>query len=134
MPPQVAASGSVRILGLDPGSQATGFGIIDWIGGAPRYVASGTIRTSGEEFPPRLRQIFDGVQSSLMREYRPTEVAVERVFMHRNADSALKLGQARGAALCAAFGSDPGGVRVRAARGQAGGRRSGWGARRSRSS
>jgi len=69
-------------------------------------VASGAIRTSGEAFPPRLRQIFDGV-AELMREYRPSEVAVERVFMHRNADSALKLGQARGAALCAAFASDP---------------------------
>jgi crossover junction endodeoxyribonuclease RuvC len=99
---QSATVGSVRILGLDPGSQATGFGIIDWIGGGPRYVASGAIRTSGESFPPRLRQIFDGV-----REYRPAEVAVERVFMHRNADSALKLGQARGAALCAAFATDP---------------------------
>jgi crossover junction endodeoxyribonuclease RuvC len=106
MPPQVVASGPVRILGLDPGSQVTGFGIIDWIGAAPRYVASGVIRTSGATFPPRLRQIFDGVVE-LMREYRPSEVAVERVFMHRNADSALKLGQARGAALCAAFNSDP---------------------------
>jgi len=104
--PQATAEGPVRILGLDPGSQATGFGIIDWIGGAPRYVASGAIRTSGEAFPPRLRQIFDGVVE-LMREYRPSEVAVERVFMHRNADSALKLGQARGAALCAAYASDP---------------------------
>ena len=104
--PQAVASGPVRILGLDPGSQATGFGIIDWIGGSPRYVASGAIRPRGEAFPPRLRQIFDGV-AELMREYRPNEVAVERVFMHRNADSALKLGQARGAALCAAFGSDP---------------------------
>jgi crossover junction endodeoxyribonuclease RuvC len=102
----MAASGPVRILGLDPGSQTTGFGIIDWIGGAPCYVASGAIRTSGEAFPPRLRQIFDGV-AELMREYRPSEVAVERVFMHRNADSALKLGQARGAALSAAFGADP---------------------------
>jgi crossover junction endodeoxyribonuclease RuvC len=96
----------VRILGLDPGSQTTGFGVIDWIGGTARYVASGAIRTSGEAFPPRLRQIFDGV-AELMREYRPSEVAVERVFVHRNADSALKLGQARGAALCAAFASDP---------------------------
>jgi crossover junction endodeoxyribonuclease RuvC len=101
----VAASGPVRILGLDPGSQATGFGIIDWIGGSPRYVASGAIRTSGEAFPPRLRQIFDGV-ARLMSEYRPSEVAVERVFMHRNADSALKLGQARAAAICATFEAD----------------------------
>ena len=96
----------MRILGLDPGSQATGFGVIDWVDGDARYVASGAIRTSGREFPPRLRQIFDGVLG-LMREFQPGEVAVERVFMHRNADSALKLGQARGAALCAAFAHDP---------------------------
>jgi len=96
----------VRILGLDPGSQATGFGIIDWVDGDARYVASGAIRTSGAAFPPRLRQIFDGVLA-LMREYGPREVAIERVFMHRNPDSALKLGQARGAALCAAFSGDP---------------------------
>jgi crossover junction endodeoxyribonuclease RuvC len=85
---------------------ATGFGIIDWIDGEARYVTSGAIRTSGSEFPPRLRQIFEGVVT-LMHEYRPAEVAIERVFMHRNADSALKLGQARGAALCAAFATDP---------------------------
>jgi len=96
----------VRILGLDPGSQATGFGIIDWVDGDARYVASGAIRTSGAEFPPRLRQIYEGVLS-LMREHAPREVAIERVFMHRNADSALKLGQARGAALCAVFSGDP---------------------------
>ncbi len=96
----------MRILGLDPGSVATGFGVIDWAGGEACYVASGAIRTSGAEFPPRLRQIFEGVLE-LMREYRPAEVAIERVFMHRNADSALKLGQARGAALCAAFSTDP---------------------------
>jgi crossover junction endodeoxyribonuclease RuvC len=97
---------AVRILGLDPGSQATGYGVVDWRNGAAHYVASGAIRTSGTEFPPRLRQIYDGVQA-LMREYQPREVAIERVFMHRNADSALKLGQARGAALCAAFAGDP---------------------------
>ncbi|NJD31666.1 MAG: crossover junction endodeoxyribonuclease RuvC [Gammaproteobacteria bacterium] len=96
----------MRILGLDPGSQATGFGVIDWVDGDARYVVSGAIRTSGADFPPRLRQIFEGVLH-LMREYRPAEVAIERVFMHRNADSALKLGQARGAALCAAFAMDP---------------------------
>jgi crossover junction endodeoxyribonuclease RuvC len=97
---------SLRILGLDPGSQATGYGVIDWGAGRASFVASGTIRTRGEIFPARLREIFDGVQR-LMQEYAPDEVAVERVFMHRNADSALKLGQARGAALCAAFGSSP---------------------------
>jgi crossover junction endodeoxyribonuclease RuvC len=100
------AGESVRILGIDPGSQTTGFGIVDWCDGAARYVASGAIRTSGSEFPPRLRQIFDGVLE-LVREYRPREVAIERVFMHRNADSALKLGQARGAAICAVFSGSP---------------------------
>ena len=96
----------MRILGLDPGSQVTGFGVVDWAAGDARYVSSGVIRTRGGEFALRLRQIFDGVLE-LMSEYRPSEVAVERVFMHRNADSALKLGQARGAALCAAFTGDP---------------------------
>lgn len=110
--PRPATSGTgagaerIRILGLDPGSQVTGYGVIDWMGGDACYVASGGIRTSGAEFPPRLRQIYEGVQT-LMREYGPREVAIERVFMHRNADSALKLGQARGAALCAVFADDP---------------------------
>jgi crossover junction endodeoxyribonuclease RuvC len=93
---------SIRILGIDPGSQATGFGIIDWQDGQARYVASGAIRTKGAAFPPRLRQIYDGMQE-LVRQYNPAEVAIERVFMHRNADSALKLGQARGAAICGVF-------------------------------
>ena len=98
------AGGTIRILGIDPGSQATGFGIIDWRDGDDaRYVASGAIRTGGASFPERLRQIFDGVVD-LVREYAPGEVAIERVFMHRNADSALKLGQARAAAICASFG------------------------------
>jgi len=104
--PTLTRGGSVRILGLDPGSQATGFGVIDWVAGDARYVTSGAIRTSGSEFAPRLRQIYEGVLA-LMREYAPQEVAVERVFMHRNADSALKLGQARGAALCAVFNGNP---------------------------
>lgn len=108
LPTKVAATRGpkVRILGIDPGSQNTGFGIIDWQGGEARYVASGAIRTRGTEFPPRLRQIFDGVQT-LVRDYGPEEVAIERVFMHRNADSALKLGQARGAAICAAYSASP---------------------------
>ncbi len=97
-----AAGETVRILGIDPGSQATGFGIVDWRDGDASYVASGAIRTRGAAFAPRLRQIFDGVLE-LVREYRPAEVAIERVFMHRNADSALKLGHARGAAICAVY-------------------------------
>lgn len=92
----------IRILGIDPGSRITGFGVIDSNGFATRYVASGCIRTEGEALSARLKVIFDGVRA-LVVEYQPREVAVERVFLHRNADSALKLGQARSAAICATF-------------------------------
>jgi len=91
-----------RILGIDPGSRVTGYGLIDSDGASARYVASGCIRTDGGDFAPRLRIIFEGVRS-LVCEYQPGEVAIERVFLHRNADSALKLGQARSAAICATF-------------------------------
>ncbi len=97
-----AEAGPARILGLDPGSLQTGYAVLDCTGGQTCYVASGTVRARGADFPARLRLIYEGVVA-LVREYQPTEVAIERVFMHRNADSALKLGQARGAALCAAF-------------------------------
>ncbi|HMA11230.1 MAG TPA: crossover junction endodeoxyribonuclease RuvC [Steroidobacteraceae bacterium] len=90
-----------RVLGLDPGSLRTGFGIIDCTLRAEKHVASGCIRATGDDFARRLRQIHEAILE-LVAEYRPDEVAVEKVFMHRNADSALKLGQARGAALCAA--------------------------------
>jgi crossover junction endodeoxyribonuclease RuvC len=102
------ASSRVRILGLDPGSRATGFAVLDCNGSSTAYVASGAIRTSAPSFPRRLEEIFSGV-ASLVAEHRPDEVAIERVFMHRNPDSALKLGQARGAALCGTFS---GGARV----------------------
>jgi crossover junction endodeoxyribonuclease RuvC len=91
-----------RILGIDPGSRVTGYGVIDSDGSSSRYVASGCIRTDGGELAPRLKVIFEGVQS-LLCQYRPGEIAIEKVFLHRNADSALKLGQARSAALCATF-------------------------------
>lgn len=94
-----------RILGIDPGSRVTGYGVIDSDGTTVRYVASGCIRTEFGEFAPRLQAIYTGVRS-LVAEHRPREVAVERVFVHRNADSALKLGQARSAAICATFGND----------------------------
>ncbi|MEI8298935.1 MAG: crossover junction endodeoxyribonuclease RuvC [Pseudomonadota bacterium] len=93
-----------RILGLDPGSRATGFGVVDVGRGEPRYVASGTIRAVGADFPARLKEIFVGV-AALVEEYQPDEIAIERVFVNRNPDSALKLGQARGAALSATFKS-----------------------------
>lgn len=90
-----------RILGLDPGSLKTGYGIVDCAAGAESHVASGCLRATGINLALRLRFIHEQV-SALVEQYRPDEVAIERVFMHRNPDSALKLGQARGAALSAA--------------------------------
>lgn len=93
---------ALTILGIDPGSQVTGFGVIVVEGPAIRYLASGCIRTRGGEMADRLRIIFEGA-TRLVDQYQPDEISVERVFMHRNADSALKLGQARAAALCGTF-------------------------------
>jgi crossover junction endodeoxyribonuclease RuvC len=106
--PQRAAAlpAQVRILGLDPGSQRTGYAIVETQAGRIAYIVSGAIRTRGESLTERLQEIFVGVES-LTSEFRPDEVAIERVFMHRNADSALKLGQARGAALSATFSVRP---------------------------
>lgn len=89
-----------RILGIDPGSRLTGFGVIDKTATGYQYIASGCLRIKGDDFPLRLKQIFIGI-SDIVEEYKPEEMAIEQVFMHRNADSALKLGQARGAAICA---------------------------------
>jgi len=93
----------VRILGLDPGSRITGYGVVDAGVQGVRYVASGCIRVGQGEMAGRLLSIQRHV-AELVTSYRPAEVAVERVFMARNPDSALKLGQARGAALCGACG------------------------------
>ncbi|HLK70910.1 MAG TPA: crossover junction endodeoxyribonuclease RuvC [Steroidobacteraceae bacterium] len=90
-----------RVLGLDPGSRRTGYGVIDCVAGVERHVASGCIDVTGHDMVVRLQRIYAGV-SALVAEHRPDMVAIERVFMHRNPDSALKLGQARGVALCAA--------------------------------
>ncbi len=91
----------VRILGLDPGSRVTGFGVVDAERTGLRYVASGCIRVGNGAMPERLLEIHRHV-TELVNSYAPGEVAIERVFMHKNPDSALKLGQARGAALCGA--------------------------------
>ena len=95
----------VRILGIDPGSRLTGFGVVDFKGDAPTYVTSGTIRSPDGSFPERLRKIFESV-SEVVGKYRPAVVSVESVFLARNAGRALKLGHARSAALCATFGFD----------------------------
>jgi len=99
---RVVLAPECRILGLDPGSLRTGFGLIDCNAGGERHVASGCIAVGGADLMVRLRRIFEAV-AALVAEHRPDEIAVERVFVHRNPDSALKLGQARGAALCAAL-------------------------------
>ena len=95
-----AAAVKVRILGVDPGSRRTGFGVIECHGSDYVHVAHGCLNVGGAVMTERLRLIFDGLQA-LIEEHRPAEVAVERVFVNRNVESALKLGQARGAALCA---------------------------------
>lgn len=89
-----------RILGIDPGSRVTGYGLIDSDGRSSRHVASGTIRTAGDDLAERLGAIFHGV-GELIDAHQPGEVAIESVFIAKNASSALKLGQARGAAICA---------------------------------
>ena len=94
-----------RILGIDPGSRLTGFGVLDFHGDTPSYISSGTVKSIDGGFADRLRQIFDAV-GSIMDEYSPDIVAIESVFMHKNASSALKLGHARSAALCATFEHD----------------------------
>jgi len=90
-----------RILGIDPGSRFTGFGVIDMDGQRTIYVTCGCIRTHAETMPLRLHEIYSGV-SDIIAQYQPVSLAIEQIFMHRNANSALKLGQARGVALVAA--------------------------------
>ena len=94
-----------RILGIDPGSRITGFGVLDFDNDQAYYVASGSVRSIEGDFSARLRLIFRSV-AEIVREYRPDAVVIESIFVHRNAMSALKLGQARSAALCATFGLD----------------------------
>ncbi len=90
----------MRILGIDPGSRLTGYGVIEVHDNRALYIASGCVRMDGQDFPQRLRIIFEGLGEVVDR-YRPAETAIEKVFVQRNVDSALKLGQARGAAICA---------------------------------
>ncbi|MBS0213445.1 MAG: crossover junction endodeoxyribonuclease RuvC [Proteobacteria bacterium] len=94
---------SLRILGIDPGSQRTGVGIVDAdAAGRVTHVHHAPLTLLGEgEFPQRLKRLLDGL-GAIIEQYQPQEVAIEKVFMARNPDSALKLGQARGAAMCAA--------------------------------
>jgi crossover junction endodeoxyribonuclease RuvC len=98
----ISNPGSVRILGIDPGSQRTGVGIVDVdAAGLTTHVFHTAVNLlDNDNFPLRLKQIFEELRDIVLA-HRPDEVAIERVFMARNPDSALKLGQARGAAICA---------------------------------
>lgn len=95
----------MRILGIDPGSRVTGYGVVEIVARNVKYVDSGCIRTGIGDLPDRLKKIYQGVRE-IIEHYNPQEMAVEQVFMGRNADSALKLGQARASAICAGFEHD----------------------------
>lgn len=98
------ANGNVTVIGIDPGSQVTGWGIVRESSGVLSLVACGAIRAKGDEFADRLAYIYHALHDILQR-WQPEEAAVEQVFSAKNAATALKLGQARGVAIaaCAAF-------------------------------
>ncbi len=99
-------SGQPRcILAIDPGSRLTGYGVVHVHGRALSYCASGCIRTKGAALPARLGEIYRSVVE-LIEQYQPDEFAIENVFLARNAQSALKLGQARGVAIAAAVAAE----------------------------
>lgn len=90
-----------RILGIDPGSRITGFGIIEQRAkGEPLCLSGGCIRLTATDMPSRLGKLFIEIQA-IVKEFQPTELAIEQVFVHKNIQSALKLGQARGVAMAA---------------------------------
>jgi crossover junction endodeoxyribonuclease RuvC len=88
------------IIGIDPGSRITGYGVIRLEGRQPVYLDSGCLRVAVDNLSSRLQKIFTGVQA-IVQQHQPQEAAIEQVFVHRNPGSALKLGQARGAAITA---------------------------------
>lgn len=94
-----------RILGIDPGLRVTGFGVLDKAGQKLSYVASGCIRTPDGDLPDRLKVILDSLRE-VIENHQPQHVAVEKVFVNANPQSTLLLGQARGAAICAAVLED----------------------------
>lgn len=93
------------ILGIDPGSRITGYGVIRQVGRQLTYLGSGCIRTKVDDLPSRLKLIYAGV-TEIITQFQPDYFAIEQVFMAKNADSALKLGQARGVAIVAAVNQE----------------------------
>ena len=90
----------MRIIGIDPGSRITGIGIIESDGRYSQHVFSTCIRLGSDPFPIRLGRIYKEIEL-IIREYQPQQMAIEDVFLSNNPSSAIKLGQARGAAICA---------------------------------
>jgi crossover junction endodeoxyribonuclease RuvC len=90
----------IKILGIDPGSRFTGFGLVSCLGRSIKWIEHGVIRAGEGDFAGRLETIYRGL-SDVIELHRPDLAAIEKVFMARNADSALKLGQARGVAMLA---------------------------------
>ena len=95
----------IKILGIDPGSINTGYGIIESKGNHNKHIKNGIIKVKGNTLGEKLKIINTNV-IKIIEEFQPDEIAIEKVFMHRNADSALKLGQARGAAITACAMND----------------------------
>ncbi len=93
---------TLRILGIDPGSRITGFGIIEIKSRKATYITSGCIRLKTDAMPVRLNEIFNSV-NEIIEQYQPTILSIEQVFVYRNAASALKLAQARAVAIVAAM-------------------------------
>jgi len=95
-----------RIIGIDPGSRITGYGVVSWASGQIRFISCGIIKTTADlPFSHRINQIFDGI-NEVIQVHQPDVAAVEDVFLATNPRSALKLGQARGAAVVAAMQND----------------------------
>jgi len=95
----------MRILGIDPGLRITGFGILDQSGKQLAYVTSGCIKTPDGTLPERLKTILNSL-TEIIQQHQPQQVAVEQVFVNVNPKSTLLLGQARGAAICAAVAAE----------------------------
>lgn len=96
----MTAPQTLRVLGIDPGSVVTGWGVIDTDGHRQQHVAHGCLRVGRGEMVDRLGAIFNGLRD-VAEAHKPDVVAIETVFVRENISSALKLGQARGAAICA---------------------------------
>lgn len=103
----VAAPAGIRILGIDPGSRVTGYGLIEVSGSRQRCVEQGVLQLGEDPIPQRLQRLFRDLRQ-LVERLRPDEVAMEQVFVKNNVNSALVLGQARGAAICALAGAGDG--------------------------